>query len=259
MSTSTPTPRAREVGAAFDRSAERYDEAHDRGGPPMHALRVRMETALRFLGDGPGEIIDIGMGPGRLCERLAARGWTVAGVDPSAAMVARARVRVPEAAPRLRQGCAESLEVPDASLDAAVATGVLEYIPDRCAVLAEIRRVLRPGGRAVLSIPNPHAAYTRWRRYVVAPPANLAARTGMRRRPTRPHGARPLDRPEFERLLGEAGLHIEAVEYVNYLVLPDPLDGLFPGIAMRMAQSIEGARWLRRLLATQIVFATRRR
>lgn len=255
----TYSSRAREVGAAFDRSAERYDEAHDRGGPPMHALHVRMETALRFLGDGPGEVIDIGMGPGRLCERLAECGWTVAGVDPSAAMVARARSRVPTAALRLRQGCAEALDVPDASLDAAVATGVLEYIPDRSAVLAEITRALRPGGRAVLSIPNPRAAYARWLRYVIDPLANLVARTGVRRRPPRAHGARPLGRPEFERLLAGAGLRIEAVAYVNHLVLPPPLDALFPSVATRVAQGLEGTRpWFGRLLATQIVFATRR-
>lgn len=250
---------AREVGMFFDLEAARYDEAYDGGGPGAHALHVRMRTALRLLGEGPGDVLDIGMGPGRLCEQLATRGWTVSGIDPSLEMVARARARTPGAAARMWQGRAEALELADASVDVVVGTGVLEYAADLSTVLAETARVLRPGGRAVLSIPNPRAFYAAWKRVAVYPASRLTARVGPRSRPTRPRGGRPVDRPELEALLAAVGLHVQAVEYTSFIALPAPLDELLPGTTVRLAHRLEGAGpALGRRLATQIVLAARR-
>lgn len=249
----------RAVGEFFDLEAARYDEAYDGSGPDAHALRVRMATTLRLLGDGPGALLDVGMGPGRLCEQLAARGWTVSGIDASPGMVARARARNPAAATRMRQGRAEMLELADASVDAVVGTGVLEYAADLPAVLAEVARVLQPGGQAVLSIPNPRAAYAAWKRVAVYPAVRLAARAGRRARPVRPPGGRPVDRPELEQLLRGVGLQVRAVEYTSFLTVPDPLDRLLPGTTVALARRLEpaGAR-LGSRLATQMVFAARR-
>lgn len=251
--------QAREVGRFFDLEAARYDEAYDGSGPDAHALHVRMSTALRLLDAGPGDVLDIGMGPGRLCEQLAARGWTVSGIDPSFEMVARARARTPGAAARMWQGRAEALGLADASVDAVVGTGVLEYAADLPVVLAETARVLRPGGRAVLSIPNPRAVYAAWKRVAVYPAARLAARVGLRSRATRPRGGRPVDRPELEALLATVGLQVHVVKYTSFIALPSPLDGLLPRTTVRLACRLEGAGpTLGSRLATQIVVAAQR-
>ena len=103
----------------------------------------------RLLAPRPGEhIVDIGAGPGFLAAEMATEGARVVAVDPSASMRELARARGVDFA--IEDGSAEALPLPDGSVDAAVATQVLEYVPDVPGALAEIRRVLRPGGRVLL-------------------------------------------------------------------------------------------------------------
>ena len=103
----------------------------------------------RLLALQPGERVgDIGAGPGFLAAEMAADGARVIAVDPSASMRELARGRSADV--EVVDGSSEALPLPDGTLDAAVATQVLEYVPDVPGALAEIRRVLRPGGRVLL-------------------------------------------------------------------------------------------------------------
>src|SRR6185312_5476791 len=72
----------------------------------------------------------------------------VCGIDPSESMLAIARTRAGAggAAIELKPGDANTIPYPDASFDVAIATQVLEYVPDVPGALLEIRRVLRPDG-----------------------------------------------------------------------------------------------------------------
>jgi arsenite methyltransferase len=120
--------------------------------PDVVAQRAQV---LALLAPQPGErVLDIGSGPGYLAVSLAdAVGptGTVRGLDPSPAMNAVARSR---SASRpwiqIDDGDAADLPYPDASFDLAVSTQVYEYVPDLSRALAELRRVLRPGGRALI-------------------------------------------------------------------------------------------------------------
>ena len=123
--------------------------------PDMIERRRRVRQALALA---PGErVIDIGCGPGFLTAEVAGdvgpNGWAC-GLDLSESMLALARARCagqPGAAwLDFRAGDATALPFPDASFDAAVATQVYEYIADMPRALAELHRVLRPGGRAVI-------------------------------------------------------------------------------------------------------------
>lgn len=259
MTPTPPTDQTSAVAAFFDESAARYDAAYDGKGADAHVLHVRMQAALGMLGPGPGAVLDIGMGPGRLVEQLASRGWTVSGVDPSEGMVARARARTPAAAQRLVMGSADALAFADASFDAVVGTGVLEYTPNLSAVLAEIARVLRPGGGAVLSIPNPRALYAVWKVGVIYPAARAAGRLGLHARPLRVPGTGPLGLGAFEALLAAATLDVKGVEYTGFLVAPTPLDTMFPRTTVRAARRLEGSGpRLGRLLGAQIVLRAER-
>jgi ubiquinone/menaquinone biosynthesis C-methylase UbiE len=115
---------------------------------------VQQRRATReLLALRPGErVLDIGSGPGFLAAEMAedvgAEG-RVHGVDPSESMLALSQQRTPASgAARLEFQAADALALPfpDAGFDAIVTTQVLEYVPDVPAALAEIRRVLRPGG-----------------------------------------------------------------------------------------------------------------
>lgn len=112
---------------------------------------------VRALALRPGEhVVDIGAGPGFLAVEMAAGlgpDGLVHAVDPSESMRALAgnRTRPPGAAPvEIAPGSAEKLPLPDAGVDVAVSTQVLEYVADVPGALAEIHRVLRPGGRVLL-------------------------------------------------------------------------------------------------------------
>jgi len=99
-----------------------------------------------FAGIEPGQTaVDVGCGSGILTEELARRlgPAAVAAADPSP-LVEAAAARVPEA--DVRKAQAENLPWPDASFDAALAQLVLHFLDDPVAGLAEMRRVVRPGG-----------------------------------------------------------------------------------------------------------------
>lgn len=246
-------PPASEVGAFFDERAERYDRAYD--GPGGYALRSRMAGALELLGVGPGEALDAGMGPGRLLAELAERGWTVSGIDASAEMVAAARSRLPEAVSRLVQGKIESLPFADASFDAVAATGVLEYSELEPA-LGEVARVLRPGGLAVVSYPNPGNFYGMWKTRVWYRFVRAAKRTARRPSVTFQGGSGTVRPDRFQKLLAAAGLQPKQVEYTSFLLVPSPLDELLPRTTERLGRRLEGSGWkLGRRLAGQVVYA----
>lgn len=250
-------PRAEEVGSFFDGEAARYDAAHDEAGPGRHALRMRMDATLELLDGETGEILDAGMGPGRLLEELDRRGWMVSGTDVAGEMVARARERVPHAADRLLRAELETLPFPDASFDAVVATGVLEYVPDLSSALGELARVLRPGGLAVVSAPNPRAVYSIWRRsfYRLVRLAKDRVTAAPR---TPPPGTR-IPTPSLRLALAAEGLPSNCVRHVNYQLALTPLDALLPGPAVYLAERLEGSPpWLGRLLATQVVVRARK-
>jgi trans-aconitate methyltransferase len=102
--------------------------------------------ALEWLAAQPFErILDLGCGDGQLTQRIAATGARVSGVDASPQMVAAARSRGIEA----EEASAEALPYPDASFDAVFSNAVLHWVRDQDAMLAQVRRVLKPGGRFV--------------------------------------------------------------------------------------------------------------
>ena len=238
----------------FDATAKRYDSAYDAQTADGHALRARMAVVLRLVGEGPGAALDAGMGPGRLCAELESRGWTAHGVDAAPEMVSAARGRLPVAADRLLVGRIESLPFPDARFDVVVATGVLEYaqLP---AALRELARVLRPGGRAVVSYPNPVAAYGIWKTRLYYPAVRVVKTVLGRGRNAVPPGTGRIRPRPFQALLAEAGLEAQTVEYTSYLPVLSPLELLVPRLAMRAGERLEGSGVrLGAALATQVVY-----
>lgn len=110
-------------------------------------LAVRL-TSL----DAADDVVDIGCGPGVAARRAAAAGArSVVGLDPAPVMLRVARVagllRRGGAAPRYRVGAAEALPLPDASASVAWSLSTVHHWPDLDAGIAEVVRVLRPGGR----------------------------------------------------------------------------------------------------------------
>lgn len=93
-------------------------------------------------------VLDLGCAGGFMAEALDDRGARVTGLDPAAEAIAAARAHADHAGRSIRYdtGVGEALPYPDATFDAVVCVDVLEHVTDLDRVLAEVSRVLKPGG-----------------------------------------------------------------------------------------------------------------
>ena len=146
-----PNSFSRGVEAGYDRWAAHYD--HD--GNPLQALE---EPEMRaWLGDVTGQqVLDLGCGTGRHALWLASQGARVTALDFSDSMLEQARSKSGAGAVHFqRHDLREVLPFPPATFDVVVSGLVLEHLEDLDVVFGEILRVLRPGGRALVSAMHP--------------------------------------------------------------------------------------------------------
>lgn len=123
--------RWRERAGSFGAAADVYDRS--RPSYPVEAVRWA-------LPEGAQRVVDLGAGTGKLTEVLLDLGMDVVAVEPSGSM----RERIPARA-EVVEGSAEQLPLEDDSVDAVLVGQAFHWF-DRDAALAEIARVLRPGG-----------------------------------------------------------------------------------------------------------------
>ena len=137
----------------WDRAAQAYESLWQRQLAAAHAC-VLARAAI-----GPGaRVLDVACGTGLVSLAAAAAalpGGEVVGVDLSGAMVEAARGNAAARGvrnARFARMDAERLELPDAAFDVVLCALGFMYLPDPAAAAREMRRVLRPGGRAVIAI-----------------------------------------------------------------------------------------------------------
>ena len=152
----TPYSEPREVPSTGIRAgyaawAASYDEP---GNVTIELEEGAVRALLAELAPG-SHVLDAACGTGRHAAFLAGLGHTVTGVDASPEMLERATAKVPGA--RFLLGELDRLPLPDGSVDAAVCALALSHAPELGPSVAELARVLRPGGQLVISNPHPLA------------------------------------------------------------------------------------------------------
>ncbi|MFC8428305.1 class I SAM-dependent methyltransferase [Streptomyces sp. NPDC057253] len=138
---------------AYDGFAEAYTAENETNLINAYYERPAM---LALAGDVAGRrILDAGCGSGPLSAALRDRGAIVSGFDASAGMVELARQRLGDGADLQVADLGSRLPYLDDTFDDVVASLVLHYLEDWGPALAELRRVLKPGGRLIASVDHP--------------------------------------------------------------------------------------------------------
>lgn len=141
-------------------------EAYDRwyaASPGHWADRLEKEAVFELLPPVNGlRFIDAGCGTGNITKVLATRGAVVVGLDPSAAMLSKAKLKAPEGQKTIVWVQGDLLQLPFRadSFAGAVSILALDFIPSREAAVLELARVLRPGGSLVIGVFNRFSLWT---------------------------------------------------------------------------------------------------
>ncbi len=155
LTVTTPQPSGEAMHAYYP--AGYYGSAGGKRFPAVvellqNILYQRRAARLELLNQGkPGRVLDVGCGRGLLLEQLRKRGWEVQGTELSEQSAAYPRdvLGIP-----VQIGDLADQHFPSDHFDAVVLWHVLEHVPDPAVVLAEVARILRPGGIFLLAVPN---------------------------------------------------------------------------------------------------------
>ncbi len=200
-------------------------------------FHVRRARILELLPERPGQVVDLGCGPGVMVEAIRERGGAFLGIDYSPEMVREASVRfqgVPEVS--FRQGDIEALALPDDTYDTVICMAVLEYLETPDKALREIRRILKPGGVALVTVPK-RMHVDRVMISLTAPLRGAARLLGLGSADRLPRLC--LQPDELDAAARRAGLEWEAGAQYHFTPLPYPLPRLAPGICMRLNAPFE--------------------
>jgi SAM-dependent methyltransferase len=141
----------------YDSFAEAYTVESDAG---IWNAYYERPAILALAGDVTGRrILDAGCGSGPLFAALRDRGAIVTGFDKSVGMLEQARRRLGADADLQVADLSCPLPLPDSAFDDVIASLVLHYLEDWGPALTELRRVLVPGGRLIVSVDHPFVVY----------------------------------------------------------------------------------------------------
>lgn len=208
-----------------------------------------VERVVRRTGE---VIVDLGCGPGAVTKLIVERlggveGAEVIGIDPSPSALARARAEITARCVRFLEGTAERLSRLVSRADAVLFLNAIHLVTDKSAVLAEIRRVLPPGGRFAFNSTFFNGAYEKstsgfWRRWVVRAMQVLKERGIAVQHTERTTALQWLTPEQYGALCQEAGLRPTTVELLRVDLPPESLadigkfslfiEGALPGVPL---------------------------
>jgi SAM-dependent methyltransferase len=150
-------PRPADLAPFYPDDYESYTAHERRLRSPLAALARRYGSLKRARiveqasGKRGGSLLDVGCASGAFLLEMRRRGWRVQGVEPGAAAAAAARSH----GLTVHHGVLETAALMPGSLDALTLWDVLEHVPEPLTTLRAAAAALRPGGVALIRVPNP--------------------------------------------------------------------------------------------------------
>lgn len=195
-------------------------------------FHVRRQRVLELLPEHLGRVLDIGCGPGVMTEAVLARGGTFEGVDLSPEMVREAQEKFAgREQVSFREGSIEALDVPDGTYDQVICMAVIEYLATPHRALAEIARILRPGGVAIITVPK-RSHIDRLMIAATTPVRAVARALGAGSADTLPRLR--LQPGELDEAARQAGLIHDGGSQYHFTPVPYPLTRVAPRLCMRV-------------------------
>jgi SAM-dependent methyltransferase len=188
-----------------------------RGNALRFAVGLRLGGFRALIRAQAGRLLDVGCGRGDVAEWFGARGWRIAGVEPSEKAATQAAKRGVE----VHHGTLDDAPWEPASFDAVTFNHVLEHVPEPRAALRQSAALLKPGGLLVVSAPN----FGAWQRRAFGPywfPLDL------------PRHLQHFDRHTLPPMVVDLGLEIEEVR----------TSSLLPGLLSSVQYALKGRLFL---------------
>jgi len=163
------TKQEKDVKEFFDYDAVKYSDQRypdSASNCDQYSYLTRKKYVLDILdnfGVNSGVVLDIGCGPGIYTLDLLKRGCDTWGMDISEKMIERAKASISEwqgkSRAEFKTGVITDLPYQDESVDFIICIGVISYVDDIELALREVKRVLKPGGCAIIQMSNKYSPY----------------------------------------------------------------------------------------------------
>jgi SAM-dependent methyltransferase len=149
----TLSPVERHFAEHYQRDAEQFDYWEERDPATAHDERRLRQVIVRRIPRQAELVLDVGCGNGWLAQTLVPRGVHVCSLDVGRINPRRALEHVPDQRHVAVVASAEHLPFASGTFDCAVASEVIEHLPEPECALEEMFRVVKPGGRVIISTP----------------------------------------------------------------------------------------------------------
>ena len=200
-------------------------------------FQVRRDRVLELLPQKLGDVLDVGCGPGVMVEAVLERGGNFLGIDISPEMVKEGEEKfghLPNV--KFALGNVESLDFPDNSFDQVICMAVVEYLNTPDLMLAEIHRVLKPGGTTIITVPKKFhidsltigltKPFRKLAKLFVASDTDSLPR--LRMQPA-----------ELDKAAEKTGLKFIGGRQYQFTVIPYPLTRIAPDLCMKLNLPLE--------------------
>ena len=237
------------VTTHFDRIAREYGSKYEGVSVPAHSFRIRRQRVYEMLEGVEGKVLDIGCGPGIMVAWLLSNKLEVYGIDIAEDMIDVCQELFGDkTGAHFSVGAIERLPFDDNFFDAVVCMGVMEYLDDDSAAIAELARVTKSGGSIIITLPS---AFSPWRLWGIQIYHRVAkvVRAMIRRPSSYTVIHRSYREGAYKSILQSYSLVPEQVVYYDFQLFPHPLDRFLSAPAVWLAQKLEGLyqgklRWL---------------